>query len=124
MRLAGESQRHHRPAMKRIFKCDHARAPCMCARNLDPVLDGLGAGVKQQSFLTELAWRDLVQAFGKTKKIFVRRDRRQGVQKSCKRRPAGGLHTPLPMPTVHAPNPTTQTKKPLPSTPPRPASRP
>ena len=59
MRLAGQRQRHHGAAVKRIFESDDAGASGVRARDLHRVLYRFSAGVHEQRLLGKLSGRDL-----------------------------------------------------------------
>ena len=82
MRFAGQRQRHHGAAVKRVFEGDDAGALGVGARNLDRVLDRLGAAVDEDGFLRELARSDFVHALGKPDVALVGRDLHAGVQEA------------------------------------------
>ena len=82
MRLAGEGQRHHGAAVEGVFEGDDAGTLGVGARDLDRVLDGLGAAVHEDRLLRKLAGRDFVHALGEADVALVRRDLHAGVQEA------------------------------------------
>ena len=66
MSLAGQRQRHHGAAVKGILESDDAGASGMRPRNLHRILHRFSAAIHKESFLGELARRDLVHALGQT----------------------------------------------------------
>ena len=65
--------------MERVVEGDDGRASGRLARDLDGVLDGLGAGVREHGLLRGIAGREVVQALGELDVGLVGRDVEAGV---------------------------------------------
>src|SRR5581483_11902704 len=81
MSFAGESERHHRAAMKSVFKGDDARPLRVGSRDLHCIFDGLSTAVDKQSLLWEVTRSEFIQAFGQSNVRLVGRHLNTGVKK-------------------------------------------
>lgn len=88
--LAGKRQRHHRPAMKAARKRDNSVAPGKLPRDLNRVLNGLGARCQEDGFLGRIARRDVVDACRECDIHVVGRDLETGVAETLQLGSDGG----------------------------------
>ena len=79
MHLAGERQRQQRAAVEAVFDAQHAWTPGRVARDLDCVLDRLGAAVHEQGLLGERSGRQRREPLRQRDVALVRRHREGGV---------------------------------------------
>ena len=77
--LRGERQREQRAPVERALERDHRRAARVGARELDGVLDGLGAGVEERGLDRPRDRHALAQALGELRVRLVGDDREIGV---------------------------------------------
>ena len=77
--LRGQREREHRAPVERAVERDHRRAARVGARELDGVLDGLGAGVEERGLDRPRDRHALAQALGELRVRLVGDDREIGV---------------------------------------------
>jgi ParB family chromosome partitioning protein len=79
LHLAGQRHAHEGAAVESAGEGDDGRAAGRGARDLDRVLDRLGAGGDEDGFLPEVARHGLVEALGQPHVIFIGHDLMAGV---------------------------------------------
>ena len=82
VRLRGEREREERAAVEASLEADHGGPLRVAARELDGVLDGLGAGVEERRLRRAGERRDRGQALGVLDVDLVRDDREVGVEEA------------------------------------------
>ena len=82
MRLRGEREREERAPVEPALEADHGRPARVAARELDRVLDGLGAGVEERGLRRAGERRDRRQPLGVLDVDLVRDDREVGVEEA------------------------------------------
>ena len=82
LRLRREREREVRAAVERALEADHRGAAGVGARELDRVLDRLGAGVEERRLGRPAERREREQALGQRRVDLVRDDREVGVREA------------------------------------------
>ena len=100
LHLAGERDAAERAAVKSAAERDDRRALRGVARDLDRVLDRLGARRQENGLLRRRSRRELVQRFGQRDVAFVRRDLEAAVRDLLELRGHRGLHVRMHVPGV------------------------
>ena len=102
MDLAGEREREQRAAVKTILEADDRGPLGVAARDLDRVLDGLGAAVDQEGFLRKVPGNQRVEPFGQANIALVGSDVKAGVKVTVKLGAHGRRHARRAMAHVEA----------------------
>ena len=84
MRLRREREREERAAVEAALEGDHRRPARVAARELDRVLDGLGARVEERGLDRAGERRESRQPLGVLDVDLVRDDREVGVEEACR----------------------------------------
>ena len=82
MRLRRQRHREQRAAVESAFECDHGRSLRVRARELDRVLDGLGAGVEERRLRRTAERRQRDEPFRERHVRLVRDDREVRVEEA------------------------------------------
>ena len=95
--FAGERQRHQRAAVKSAGERNDRRAAGRVTRNLDGVLDRLGAGGEKDRFLRRRDRRELIHPLGELDVRLVRRHAEAGVSEGVELSLHRGHHVRMAM---------------------------